>query len=1322
MSTGNENTSGYDVFLSHGTPDKPWVRTLRAELMKLGLRAFLDESELEIGENHTLRLSQELRQSHVLALVISAVSLNRPWVDLEWTSFLAEHGPNSDRLIPVLLDPVDLPTFLKPIQGIKAIHRDATRVAAELAALVGRIESLPEEDRRRLFIGLDLVFVLERLDDGRLAVTDPTGRRRELPATWSQDKRFGVSRIMFDRLSREPIESAADRAALHGHAATLGGLLFELLFDDTGRELLRDATLTGRARPLITIRSDDVMLLALPWELIHHDSRFLVRDGVVDLVRTDAQQEVGSLAVLRPPANHFALVVNVSAPENSGLDYENESYRITLALTRHCALTSTELGTLDDLVATVQRAKPTGIHFSGHGSPGRLIFEDDEGGEATVAVGDLVNRLRQDLPEGLLPPFFFLSNCHGNDPAALEKGQATVESLAARLHREGVAQVVAYSGPILDVLATEAEAALYAAIAGGHTTRFAVRQARAALIRPIGTSRSVLHEVDPKRVDAVRESHPFAWSQLVLYHRGPDHPLSQPVPTEGRRAQWDAVLHRTYLDVGTRRILATGFIGRRTELHRLRRKARADHRIFVLQGLGGLGKSTLSIHTVTEILHAGDDLCTLWCQDAEKADRPEGIAEALVGQLLDYCRQRFGRDWEGVVHHVDRIPGAEPAHRFTAFLQVLVEKAGRLFVYLDNLESLLVGPEETDAADPDAFGQWRTPALQAIWQTLTNFARDTDKLTVVASCRYRNDDFGKSLIPVGPLPAGALFRLMGWFPGLRRLSVSCRAQLTGRLDGHPRAVEFANDLVEHVLDRWEEKNGRDWALPAEPTADDLAREWAEIVEPALPQVAEKLRDDLLFEALWDRVLDDRARRMLYRMTLLRRPWDQHLEPELGEPGEPIAEAESTVRRLRRTSLLEQVKLRTAEDMVGHDTIHPATAQFVVRRFGDDPELRRETHRRVGNYYTAGAKVSPYIVENLEAGYHLFQAGDYDRAYDMLGSASDWLRHHGRVREGLQVLEPFLAETVRHAMTPDRVGQSLGSVGLAYHSLGQVQRAISYYEQRLAIAREIGDRRGVATFLGNLGLAFKYVGQVDRAIDYYARTLDIWRAIGDRQGEGNALGNLGIAYTDMGQVDRAIGYYEQALDILHQIGDRVGEGSVLGNLGLAYKDMGQVDRAVGYYVQQLVICREIDDRLGEGNALGNIGIAYKDLGEVDRAIRYFEHALLIAREIDDRQGEGNSMGNLGTAYARLGEVDRAIGYFEHALLIAREIDDRQGEGNSMGNLGAAYARLGEMDRAIGCYEQALRIGQQTKDAQMIKIATAHLERLRGSNPAESPEKG
>ena len=123
--------------------------------------------------------------------------------------------------------------------------------------------------------------------------------------------------------------------------------------------------------------------------------------------------------------------------------------------------------------------------------------------------------------------------------------------------------------------------------------------------------------------------------------------------------------------------------------------------------------------------------------------------------------------------------------RFTYFLQALLENVSRLVLYLDNMESLLVGPEAArdalqapaggEGQEPDEFASWRSQQLGQVWESLATAARDTGKLHLVASCRYRHEDFNRHTIPVSPLPPDALYRLMGWFPGLRRLSTSSRA-------------------------------------------------------------------------------------------------------------------------------------------------------------------------------------------------------------------------------------------------------------------------------------------------------------------------------------------------------------------------------------------------------------------------------------------------------------------------------------------------------------------------------------------------------------------
>src|SRR5262249_46994040 len=153
----------------------------------------------------------------------------------------------------------------------------------------------------------------------------------------------------------------------------------------------------------------------------------------------------------------------------------------------------------------------------------------------------------------------------------------------------------------------------------GQNTRYAVRQARLALAGPFGdpaarhrpralaettetteTTETAEPVETAKAGDAMRAgaaagaapfadtTHPFAWAQLVLYPRGPDFPLSLPVPSGAGLGQPEEALKRTFEGAGDRRVLATGFIGRRSELHRVRRRIREGERVFVFQGLGGL--------------------------------------------------------------------------------------------------------------------------------------------------------------------------------------------------------------------------------------------------------------------------------------------------------------------------------------------------------------------------------------------------------------------------------------------------------------------------------------------------------------------------------------------------------------------------------------------------------------------------------------------------------------------------------------------------------------------------------------------------------------
>jgi tetratricopeptide (TPR) repeat protein len=87
---------------------------------------------------------------------------------------------------------------------------------------------------------------------------------------------------------------------------------------------------------------------------------------------------------------------------------------------------------------------------------------------------------------------------------------------------------------------------------------------------------------------------------------------------------------------------------------------------------------------------------------------------------------------------------------------------------------------------------------------------------------------------------------------------------------------------------------------------------------------------------------------------------------------------------------------------------------------------------------------------------------------------------------------------------------------------------------VAGAREVGDRRNEGLALGNLGSAYAALGEIRRALEFYEQSLVVAREIGDYRVEGDALFSLGLALDKLGDRTQAIVHAEAALEIFEQI--------------------------------------------------------------------------------------------------------------------------------------------------------------------------------------------
>ncbi|MBV6452224.1 MAG: Photosystem I assembly protein Ycf3 [Anaerolineales bacterium] len=371
------------------------------------------------------------------------------------------------------------------------------------------------------------------------------------------------------------------------------------------------------------------------------------------------------------------------------------------------------------------------------------------------------------------------------------------------------------------------------------------------------------------------------------------------------------------------------------------------------------------------------------------------------------------------------------------------------------------------------------------------------------------------------------------------------------------------------------------------------------------------------------------------------------------------------------ALFRRYSLLDFDENASRYSLHDLLADYTLEQMNAEEEQEARL-KHAAHYKDVMSAANALYLEGGEKVLHGLKL--FDREWDHIRIAQAWIAENIETSDDLAELVMLYPDASAYCLdlrlTP--------------------QQRIQWLKSALDAAYKLDRKDAIGAHLGNLGNAYASLGDARKAIEFYEQRMIIAREIGDRRGEGNALNNMGLAYADLGDARKAIEFYEQALLIDREIGDRRGEGADLGNLGIAYKNLGDARKAIEFYEQYLSIAREIGDRRGEGKALNNLGLAYAALGDARKAIEFHEPALLIDREIGDRRGEGNALNNLGLAYAALGDVRKAIEFYEKKLVIVHQIGDLRGEASALGNLGNAFATLGEKAKAIEFVRQALAI--------------------------------
>jgi DNA-binding SARP family transcriptional activator/Tfp pilus assembly protein PilF len=179
------------------------------------------------------------------------------------------------------------------------------------------------------------------------------------------------------------------------------------------------------------------------------------------------------------------------------------------------------------------------------------------------------------------------------------------------------------------------------------------------------------------------------------------------------------------------------------------------------------------------------------------------------------------------------------------------------------------------------------------------------------------------------------------------------------------------------------------------------------------------------------------------------------------------------------------------------------------------------------------------------------------------------------------------------------GHRLGE-GWARQNLGQAlvrvrdQEALAHIEQALAARREMEDHAGEAQTVLSLADAYHKLEGTREAREHLLKNIDLLR--GHPSLYGMALNNLGEFSQELGHLTEAADYFEQARIHFASVGPSYGEGYALHNLSHVYLDLGRSAEALGHASRALDIHESTGDLLGQALALKFVGEAQLALGQ------------------------------------------------------------------------------------------------------------------------------
>lgn len=600
----------------------------------------------------------------------------------------------------------------------------------------------------------------------------------------------------------------------------------------------------------------------------------------------------------------------------------------------------------------------------------------------------------------------------------------------------------------------------------------------------------------------------------------------------------------------------TSFVGREEEIADVR-KLLGRTRLLTLTGPGGIGKTRLALQIAAEMLTDYRD--GAFFVDLSLINDPS-LVPTLIAQALGVP------DMPGV----SVIEGLQ-AHLSTQELLLVIDNFEQVATAAPLLEQLLTA----------------APGVRVLATSRVVLSLRGEHEYAVPPLQPPDADQTPDPAILNRFEAVRLFteRALAVQPRFRLTAQNARAVagITARLDGLPLAIELAASRTK--------------LLTPEQLLARLDHSLTLLTSGVrtLPERQRTLRGAIAWS--YD-LLPEAERRLFSRLAVFSGGWTLAAAEAVAQPEElRIAGLEGL------SSLLDKSLIRVDEpDGEPRFSMLETIREFGQEHLSASGELE-SVRQRHGEYFLELALEAEMHLTGVEQGEWLdmldresgnirgalrwaVDDGQARLGQEAAGALWRYWQQRGHLAEGRQWLEETLAIPSGRQPTAARGKALTGAGGIAWWQIDH-SGARAFYDEALAVERQVGEPARIAEALYNDAFAIGAAGDIQAANRLFKESLDLYRQVDNEPGVARALVMLVLPDAQANRWDLVIARIEEAVSIWRRLGERLQLAFDLIWLAFAYGRAVRKREAHQAAVEALSIFREADNATG-------IALAFRDL--------------------------------------------------------------------------------------------------------------------------------